>query len=255
MGIFSSKSKPNCDICGKKTGFGSIRCLDGIVCGDCNLNQHKQSKTLTSKLTLQEIKNYINSGVEYADRLNKFNVTRKIGKFFEVDERRREWLVPDGVLGTKKKPKIYKFEDISSFELIEDNDTITKGGLGRAVVGGALLGGAGAIVGGITGKRKGKKVINKLFIKITVNDFNNPVVMIKLINVPTKSDSLAYNGAFKTAQEILSLLELIVKQCESKFDNDKKNEADINSDFIFCRKCGNKMQSDSVFCSKCGEKL
>lgn len=248
MGLFS-KEKKSCDICGKVVGFGKAKCLDGIICGDCQLKQHKVSKCLSTKLTLEQIKSYIDSGEEHKNRLNSFVPTRKVGKFLEIDENKREWLVPDGILGGKKNPKIYNFSDISSYELIEDNDTIIKGGLGRAVVGGALLGGVGAIVGGTTGKKTSKKQINKLYVKITVNDFNNPVVMIKIINTPTKSNSLTYSAAFKSAQEILSLVELMFKQC----NNERIEE--VSEEAIYCRKCGNKMTIDSVFCSKCGEKL
>lgn len=250
MGIFS-KEKKGCDICGKVVGFGKVKCLDGVICGDCQLKQYKVSKIIGSnKLTLDEIRNYIYSGDENIRRLNEFVVTRKVGKFLEIDENKKQWLVPDGILGGKKNPKVYNFSDISSYELIEDNDTIIKGGLGQAVVGGALLGGVGAIVGSTTGKRKSKKQINKLYVKITVNDFNNPLVMIKIINTPTKSNSLTYSAAFKSAQEILSLVELMFKQC----NNDEKIEK-VSEESIYCRKCGNKMDIDSVFCSKCGERL
>lgn len=56
--------------------------------------------------------------------------------------------------GGKKNPKIYKYSDIVDYELLEDGESITKGGLGRAVVGGALFGGVGAVVGGVTGHKK-----------------------------------------------------------------------------------------------------
>lgn len=42
----------------------------------------------------------------------------------------------DGFFGNEKNPKNYNFEDILKYELLEDGETITKGGLGRAVAGG-----------------------------------------------------------------------------------------------------------------------
>jgi hypothetical protein len=42
-------------------------------------------------------------------------------------------------LGTKKNPKIYNYSDIVDFELLEDGESITKGGLGRAITGGLLF--------------------------------------------------------------------------------------------------------------------
>ncbi|MDH2336569.1 hypothetical protein [Clostridium perfringens] len=63
-----------------------------------------------------------------------------------------------------------------------------------------------AIIEGTTGKRTSKKQINKLYVKITVNDFNNPGVMIKIINTHTKLNYLTYSATFKLAQEIFSLV-------------------------------------------------
>ncbi|HAT4309299.1 TPA: zinc-ribbon domain-containing protein [Clostridium perfringens] len=232
MGLFS-KGKQSCDICGKTIGFGKVKCLDGVICGDCQLKQHKVSKIIGSnKLTLDEIKSYICSGDENVRKLNEFVVTRKVGKFLEIDENKQQWLIPDGPLGSKKNPKIYNFSDISSYELIEDNDTIIRDCFGSF------------------NAKVAKKNVSKLYVKITVKDFNNPVVMIKIVNTPIKKNSLAYSSAFKSAQEIMSLLELINTECN---DVDKVEKA--SGTVIYCKKCGNKMDIDSVFCSKCGEKL
>ena len=83
------------------------------------------------------------------EQLLKFTATKKIGSFIEFDEINKRWLVPDGFLGRKKNPRIYNFDDVIEFELLEDGETITKGGLGRALAGGILFGGVGAIVGGV----------------------------------------------------------------------------------------------------------
>ena len=89
-------------------------------------------------------------------------------------------------MGTKKNPKIYNYSDIVDFELLEDGESITKGGLGRAITGGLLFGGIGAVVGGITGGKRSKSICNSLKIKITVNDMRSPVVYINLLATATK---------------------------------------------------------------------
>ncbi|MDK0901590.1 hypothetical protein P5F45_07780 [Clostridium perfringens] len=197
MGLFS-KGKQSCDICGKTIGFGKVKCLDGVICGECQLKQYKVSKIIGSnKLTLDEIKSYICSGDENVRKLNEFVATRKVGKFLEIDKNKQQWLIPDGPLGIKKNPKIYNFSDISSYELIEDNDTIIKDCFGSF------------------NAKVAKKNVSKLYVKITVKDFNNPFVMIKIIDTPIKKNSLAYSSAFKSAQEIISLLEIIIKKYEN----------------------------------------
>ncbi|HHD2752250.1 TPA: SHOCT domain-containing protein [Clostridium perfringens] len=237
MGLFN-RGKQNCDICGNTIGFGKVKCLDGVICGECQFKQHKISKCqLTNNLTLKEVKEYID-----------FNPTKNIDKYLLINESEKKWIAPLGISNGKKNPTIYNFSDISSYELIEDDEVILKsGGLGRALVGGALFGGAGAIIGGITAKRKSKKQINKLYIKITLNDFNNPVIIIKIIDKPTSY--LLYKSVFNMAQELLSSIEIMVKSSSNSKQIEKVIEA------IYCKKCGNKLDINSVFCNKCGEKL
>lgn len=235
MGILGCKEKKSCSICGGKTGLGSMKCADGMLCNSCFRKVYKTSYGLIKDLTLEDINKKNLEEKEEKEIYNNFKATRQVEKYFSMDENKKLWFIPDNIW-VKKTPKIYSFNDIVSFELIEDNDILI---IKKALIKGAIS----------------NKVIKKLYIKITIKDFNNPVVMIKLIDKPTKTYSITYKLAFKAAQEILSLLELIVNQCESESKYDKKNENDINSEFIFCRKCRNKMQSDSVFCSKCGEKI
>ena len=105
--------------------------------------------------------------------------------------------------------EIYNFSDLNSFELLEDDSQITSGGIGQALVGGLLFDGAGLIAGGITGKRKTKKVVESMFIKLHINDFNNPLIMIPLITEKTKISSKEYKEAFNLANQLVAMLDLI----------------------------------------------
>lgn len=93
-------------------------------------------------------------------KLFSFNATKRIGTHMEIDETQMKWLIPDGLFGGKKNPEIYNYSDIVDFELLEDGEFIVKGRLGRAVVGGVLFGGIGAVVGGVTGGKKSKSIRN-----------------------------------------------------------------------------------------------
>ena len=103
----------------------------------------------------------------------------------------------------------YKFDDLVSYELIEDDATITKGGLGMALIGGFAFGGVGAIVGGITGRKVQKKRVESLFIRVTLNNFDSPLIIIPIIAKPVKTNSKEYTVAFKQAYEILSIFDVI----------------------------------------------
>lgn len=103
----------------------------------------------------------------------------------------------------------YRFDQLISFELLEDDEAVTSGGVGRALVGGALFGGFGAVAGGVTAKRKTKKVVNTLTVKLTINDFQTPCIMIPLLVKPIKVKSKEYEAAYNIAQKLLSLLDVI----------------------------------------------
>lgn len=105
--------------------------------------------------------------------------------------------------------KWYPFSDLVSYDLLEDDTLVTSGGVGQALVGGAVFGGFGAIAGAITGKRVQKKRIESLYIKVTLNNFDTPCILIPLITKPTKTNTKEYQNAFEEAHKILSVLDVI----------------------------------------------
>lgn len=117
----------------------------------------------------------------------------------------------------KKNTDWFSFDDLVSYELIQNDDVVVTGGVGKAVVGGAVMtalagglwGMTGAVVGGVTGKRKQSKTVNTLAIRITLNSFDFPCFFIYLIEKPIKSNSKQYKNVVETAQLILSTLDLI----------------------------------------------
>lgn len=119
--------------------------------------------------------------------------------------------------GGKKNTDWFSFDDLVSYELIQNDDVVITGGVGKAVVGGAVMtalagglwGMTGAVVGGVTGKRKQSKKVNSLAIRITLNSFDFPCCFIYLIEKPIKSNSKEYKNVVETAQLILSTLDLI----------------------------------------------
>lgn len=102
-----------------------------------------------------------------------------------------------------------EFSDLLNYDLLEDDSLVTSGGVGQALIGGAIFGGFGAVAGGITGKRTQKKKVESLYIKATVNNFGSPCIMIPLITKPTKTNSKEYQTAFNLAHQILSAFDVI----------------------------------------------
>ena len=166
------------------------------------------------KSQLSEIQRYIDS----AD----FVPTNKVGNYFHINEEKKQWAIPRTILKSKVD-KVYSYEDIISYELIEDGNTITKGGIGGAVAGGLLFGEAGAIAGGTIGKKKGKATCTMLKIKITVKDSKEPAVYINMLGGEFKKSGMIYQTAYDNAQKILSLLQIICDDnANSKEMNNKK---------------------------------
>lgn len=145
-----------------------------------------------------------------------FTPTKAVGGYFGINETTREWAVGRGLIPSMKNAAIYSYDDIIDFELIEDGTSVTKGGLGRAAVGGLVFGGVGAIVGGVTGGKKANQKCTSMMVKITVNNVNAPVEYIKLITSSVDKKSFTYKGAFQNAQEIVSLLQLICNQRDAE---------------------------------------
>ena len=144
-----------------------------------------------------------------------FKPTKEVGTYFAVDEKSHLWAVGKGLFPSLKNAVPYSYDDIVDFELIEDGSSIVSGGVGRAVVGGMLFGGVGAVVGGVTGKKKAKQTCTSLMVKITVNNTACPVEYIKLISAETAKNGFVYKAAFQNAQEIISLLQVICSQRRS----------------------------------------
>lgn len=174
--------------------------------------------------------------INYEDNINQdslkqkvkqeFNITKQVGDYLYIDEERKQWAVTKGLI-KKKIDNVYKYSDITSFELIEDDDVVTKGGFGAAIIGDVLFGSTGAIIGGLNSQKKSKRDCTKLQIKITVNSMDKPVEYINIISSKIKRESILYKSAYNDAQKIISLLEIMYNQTskkESAEDLKKYNE-------------------------------
>ncbi len=100
------------------------------------------------------------------------------------------------------------FNSIIECEIIEDNSTIMKGGLGRAVAGAAIAGATGAIVGAAT--RKSTDVINNLSIRIIANEVLNPYYNVEIISETMDRKSEKYKQLFQETQKIYASVIAII---------------------------------------------
>lgn len=228
MGFFSLKQV--CSVCGQECGLNRFQIVNkGWCCSKCFKKAGLTMASPVGAMSADTIKGIIAKKEEALQELKTLTITKDFGAYIKFDENNRKWFVPDGVFGAVKNPIIYSFDDIIAFELLEDGNSITKGGTGRAIAGGLLFGGVGAIVGGNTAKRKTKSTCTKLQIKITVNSMSTPAVYVNLIAGETRTDGFAYKTAYNSAQNILSVLQVICENNKTMHETTPESHATTSS--------------------------
>lgn len=226
-----------CPVCDAKLSFfKAVKIKDGIkICEkhyeEAGIKISERLDRAKAPFTVEELRERIKShkkmkeehqkeidiaAEEFKKEVDNFVITKQMGNFVAFDDEQKKWATLSSILGNIEQ--IYSYSDIVDFELLEDGESVAKGGLGRALVGGLLFGGTGAIVGGVTGKRKTTGVCSSLKLKVTVNNLTDPVVYINFINTKTKKNSSTYQVIAELAQECLSVFQLI---CEKQKDEKK----------------------------------
>lgn len=244
MGFFDLKAV--CAVCAKEVGLNRFQIANKEwVCPECLKKSGISAMELSRNITAQELKKAVDKYEQSQKDLTEFISTKKIGTYMEFDDERQLWLAHMGLFGGRGNTTVYQYSDIVGFELLEDGESIIKGGLGRAVAGGLLFGGLGAIVGGTTGKRKTKAVCNSLKIKITVYDIRKPTVYVNFITTNTRKDGMIYKQSYSSAQECMSSLQLICDRVsnENKYINRQSEPSISNADEILKYK---KLRDDGI---------
>lgn len=236
MGLFSKKD--NCCICGGSNAKEKLK--DGWICLDCMaktggfLEKGEKIKNVSKQRIMDRIKEN-RPNIELS--IN-FKPTKKIENYIWIDEDKKEWLIPSNDV----YPIVMKYEDIISVDVIQNDESITKGGLGAAIVGGALFGQTGAIAGSLVGGKITKEILNCLAIKITTRNKKNPIVYIFLLKEnegKVKANTTRYNYLQLKLEQILSVLDIM---CDEIKNNSSSNDIS-NADEIIKYK---KLLDDSI---------
>ena len=120
------------------------------------------------------------------------------------------------------KPYIFTYKDILSSELIQDGETVNKAtksnlDLGGAVLGGLMFGGAGAIIGGLSGKPESRLIekVTAVTLKVVVMDTTKPVHRIEFLWSTEKKGSRSHKEAVESAEHWHGLLAVLIKMAEA----------------------------------------
>lgn len=200
--------KPVCNWCWKRAGLTNLADMD-------------KKLVYSSEDVIRMIQERVNA----RERITNFVVTDDISpvaKFNDIEKQMivsDDWLVHGSKNSQYQTPESYTlflYDQIVDYELLENGQSIASGGVGRAIVGGALFGGVGAIVGASTRSYQG--VCEELRIKITVKEYEKPAFYLPLIQMETKKSTFMYKERMEMAQNILSKLQLITSAMEQEKD-------------------------------------
>lgn len=253
MGFFN---KTKCPICEREIGAMEKTTWkkDGNhICASCygklyssgiGIIQVKQTDACDLRKIIQENQKITEAKLS---AIKKFNVTKLAGNQILIDEKNKLWTVGKNIYnayktygnniekipGIQNRINIYSFSDIVDFELLEDGYSITKGGvsIGKALLGDFLVGVPGFIVGGVTGKRTTKTTCDNMQIRITLNNFESPMIMVPIITTRIPKGTKAYKNAVAQAQEILSCLN-IMSNAKDKPEKNIQNATASSADEI-----------------------
>jgi hypothetical protein len=143
-----------------------------------------------------------------------FKVDKKIDTAFAsfyIDDTNKKWAFRSS---SGKGPfRIYNYSDLLSYEIYEDGDSVMKGKTGGSIVGGLTFGLVGAVVGS-AGRRKTKNTCHTLQVRITVDDLQNPEIVIPIIVSEVRKDSTAYKSSIEIAKNLAASLTYIQKHAD-----------------------------------------
>lgn len=118
------------------------------------------------------------------------------------------------------KVKQFDFKDIVECSIVEDGETLTKvskGGLiGSSIIGGALVGGIGAVVGGMSADKYSSEQIVKATLTIVVDDLTSPIWNIDFLNsnMLVERNGELYRSIHSDMQKWYKRISIILKRNE-----------------------------------------
>ena len=125
------------------------------------------------------------------NKIDDFSPSKKVVSVYghsgiAIDEgRRKVCLVKYGKSGVEAD--VLSYRDILSSEIFEEGKTVTKTSrssqIAGALIGGLALGGVGAVIGGLSGKKTSSKEITEIELRLVVNRIENPIHDVRLIDM------------------------------------------------------------------------
>ena len=161
--------------------------------------------------------------------------------WLSIDENNRKIAVVE-----EATTRVYDYAQILGVELLKDDVLVasksTSRTLGGTVVGGVLAGGAGMVVGGLSGKQKIEKEYSKISLNLIVKDIRESTIcLLKDIPENYSVEKLLYEGKEVTtsvtqtlylAQDLKNTISVIIDQVdrEQNIANEREKESKTGAD-------------------------
>lgn len=188
---------------------------------------------INSSLKSKRKKTLINSHLNKVQEFTPSQVllNSDITNGIAVDNNREKICIFSISKKNKISSSIYHSQDILSVEIIEDGDCITSTARGSQVaglaIGGVLLGGVGAVVGGLSGKKKESKKISQVDLNVTINKLSNPINTFSLLTLPSFRKSEPYKTAIESAKKWEAIIAILIKRADMKMAEMKATDSSI----------------------------
>ena len=142
-------------------------------------------------------------------------IAKKPARYFKSTNRYGEVEIDSVKKLFRVKLNVYTFDELNSYELLENGSSVMSGGLGigRAVVGGVLAGGVGAVLGGVTKKKKQRNHVDSLKIMVTFKNRTPQSVTLDYIKKKQEKDK-KYEKILIKAKETMAGFDYIVSELE-----------------------------------------
>lgn len=138
----------------------------------------------------------------------KTDISKIVGDYtFLISKDHQKLAIKYNSANRVERPIIVNVDNLSECEVLQNGSTVSKGALDRALVGGIIGGGAGAIVGANTAKQV--NVLDNVEIKLFTKNIHNPIIRIVVFN---KNQPSANGNVIHQCDELITILKMIINE-------------------------------------------
>ncbi len=137
-----------------------------------------------------------------------------------VDEYQEKICLMKSLMG-EHFPVVVSYADIVSVEIHEDGQSVTKtvrsSQVMGALVGGAIAGGAGFIVGGLSGKTRSDDKVKRIDLRLVVDNTGDPLHFVTLLNLEVKRGGILYEQAMNKALHWKGVIDIAIRRADRDY--------------------------------------